>query len=237
MQVNPWKTLWWEYVTQITSVTTETCQLTVLNNFLLTLANLLHFPTESLSLQHNLSQSALKNSMLGLGPESCKVGHSVQTCIAAACFFLQEFTQSCLRHEAKLRPTAHDLLFHRVLFEVHSLKLLAAHCLISNQCEFLPIATTRLAAQKPLFLSHRIFYWRQISPHQFRQGVNESVNVIYRATKKGLLRQLPRLPSLLLSLQICFQKTVLRRKQSHLTPMLSWPRSDMKTGKVLGSSE
>lgn len=50
---------------------------------------------------------------------------------------LQEFTQSCLRHEAKLRPTAHDLLFHRVLFEVHSLKLLAAHCLINNQCEFL----------------------------------------------------------------------------------------------------
>ncbi|CAG05517.1 unnamed protein product, partial [Tetraodon nigroviridis] len=47
--------------------------------------------------------------------------------------FLQEFTQSCLRHEAKLRPTAHDLLFHRVLFEVHSLKLLAAHCLINNQ--------------------------------------------------------------------------------------------------------
>uniref|UniRef100_A0A673YZE1 Nuclear receptor binding protein 2b n=1 Tax=Salmo trutta TaxID=8032 RepID=A0A673YZE1_SALTR len=34
---------------------------------------------------------------------------------------------------AKQRPTAHDLLFHRVLFEVHSLKLLAAHCLISNQ--------------------------------------------------------------------------------------------------------
>lgn len=49
---------------------------------------------------------------------------------------LQEFTQSCLRHDANLRPTAHDLLFHRVLFEVHSLKLLAAHCLINNQCEF-----------------------------------------------------------------------------------------------------
>uniref|UniRef100_A0A8P4GPT2 Nuclear receptor binding protein 2b n=1 Tax=Dicentrarchus labrax TaxID=13489 RepID=A0A8P4GPT2_DICLA len=46
---------------------------------------------------------------------------------------MREFTQSCLRHDAKLRPTAHDLLFHRVLFEVHSLKLLAAHCLINNQ--------------------------------------------------------------------------------------------------------
>ncbi|KAM4606622.1 nuclear receptor-binding protein 2b [Polymixia lowei] len=46
---------------------------------------------------------------------------------------MREFTQSCVRQEAKLRPTAHDLLFHRVLFEVHSLKLLAAHCLINNQ--------------------------------------------------------------------------------------------------------
>uniref|UniRef100_W5JY95 Nuclear receptor binding protein 2 n=1 Tax=Astyanax mexicanus TaxID=7994 RepID=W5JY95_ASTMX len=47
---------------------------------------------------------------------------------------MREFTQSCVRTEAKLRPTAHDLLFHRVLFEVHSLKLLAAHCFIN----FLP---------------------------------------------------------------------------------------------------
>ncbi|XP_026868586.1 nuclear receptor-binding protein 2 isoform X2 [Electrophorus electricus] len=46
---------------------------------------------------------------------------------------MREFTQSCVRTEAKLRPTAHDLLFHRVLFEVHSLKLLAAHCFINNQ--------------------------------------------------------------------------------------------------------
>ncbi|CDQ78240.1 unnamed protein product [Oncorhynchus mykiss] len=35
--------------------------------------------------------------------------------------------------DAKKRPTAHDLLFHRVLFEVHSLKLLAAHCFINYQ--------------------------------------------------------------------------------------------------------
>uniref|UniRef100_W5MVE4 Nuclear receptor-binding protein 2 n=1 Tax=Lepisosteus oculatus TaxID=7918 RepID=W5MVE4_LEPOC len=46
---------------------------------------------------------------------------------------MREFIQSCVRHDAKKRPTAHDLLFHRVLFEVHSLKLLAAHCLINNQ--------------------------------------------------------------------------------------------------------
>ncbi|KAK0143970.1 Nuclear receptor-binding protein 2 [Merluccius polli] len=54
-------------------------------------------------------------------------GHSLEDPL------MKEFTQSCVRQDAKLRPTAHDLLFHRVLFEVHSLKLLAAHCLISNQ--------------------------------------------------------------------------------------------------------
>ncbi|XP_063062732.1 nuclear receptor-binding protein 2-like isoform X2 [Engraulis encrasicolus] len=46
---------------------------------------------------------------------------------------MREFTQSCVRFEASERPTAHDLLFHRVLFEVHSLKLLAAHCFINHQ--------------------------------------------------------------------------------------------------------
>ncbi|KAL4623412.1 nuclear receptor-binding protein 2-like isoform X1 [Arapaima gigas] len=49
---------------------------------------------------------------------------------------MREFTQSCVCLEAKKRPTAHDLLFHRVLFEVHSLKLLAAHCFINNQYLF-----------------------------------------------------------------------------------------------------
>lgn len=76
-----------------------------------------------------------------------QLGHAVQLrgymLDSVSRCFPQEFTQSCLRHEAKLRPTAHDLLFHRVLFEVHSLKLLAAHCLINNQCEYL--ASTRRA--------------------------------------------------------------------------------------------
>lgn len=71
--------------------------------------------------------------------------------------FLQEFTQSCLRQEAKLRPTAHDLLFHRVLFEVHSLKLLAAHCLINNQCEFL--TSMHRAYQASSFNACNDIYW------------------------------------------------------------------------------
>ena len=48
---------------------------------------------------------------------------------------LQEFILSCLARDPARRPSAHNLLFHRVLFEVHSLKLLAAHCFIQHQCE------------------------------------------------------------------------------------------------------
>nr|XP_056710813.1 nuclear receptor-binding protein 2 [Euleptes europaea] len=46
---------------------------------------------------------------------------------------MREFILSCLLLNPEKRPSAHNLLFHRVLFEVHSLKLLAAHCFINNQ--------------------------------------------------------------------------------------------------------
>uniref|UniRef100_A0A0P6J5H0 Nuclear receptor-binding protein 2 n=2 Tax=Heterocephalus glaber TaxID=10181 RepID=A0A0P6J5H0_HETGA len=46
---------------------------------------------------------------------------------------MREFILSCLARDPAHRPSAHNLLFHRVLFEVHSLKLLAAHCFIQNQ--------------------------------------------------------------------------------------------------------
>ncbi|XP_067852735.1 nuclear receptor-binding protein 2-like [Heptranchias perlo] len=46
---------------------------------------------------------------------------------------MKEFIQKCLAPDPLQRPSAHDLLFHRVLFEVHSLKLLAAHSFIDNQ--------------------------------------------------------------------------------------------------------
>ncbi|OWK04204.1 hypothetical protein Celaphus_00016121 [Cervus elaphus hippelaphus] len=46
---------------------------------------------------------------------------------------MREFILSCLARDPARRPSAHSLLFHRVLFEVHSLKLLAAHCFIQHQ--------------------------------------------------------------------------------------------------------
>lgn len=44
----------------------------------------------------------------------------------------KDFIRKCLLSDPQSRPNARDLLFHPVLFEVHSLKLLAAHTLVRN---------------------------------------------------------------------------------------------------------
>ncbi|KAK2163888.1 hypothetical protein NP493_1442g00026 [Ridgeia piscesae] len=44
----------------------------------------------------------------------------------------KNFIQQCLEKDFSKRPTARELLFHTVLFEVHSLKLLAAHYIIKH---------------------------------------------------------------------------------------------------------
>lgn len=44
----------------------------------------------------------------------------------------QDFIHKCLHKDADQRPTARELLFHPLLYEVHSLKLLAAHCLVNT---------------------------------------------------------------------------------------------------------
>eukprot|EP00090_Calanus_glacialis_P041282 TRINITY_DN7266_c0_g1_i1.p1 TRINITY_DN7266_c0_g1~~TRINITY_DN7266_c0_g1_i1.p1 ORF type:complete len:548 (-),score=201.84 TRINITY_DN7266_c0_g1_i1:125-1768(-) len=44
----------------------------------------------------------------------------------------KDFIRKCLITDPLSRPNARDLLFHPVLFEVHSLKLLAAHTLVKN---------------------------------------------------------------------------------------------------------
>uniref|UniRef100_A0A3Q4MQV4 Nuclear receptor binding protein 2b n=1 Tax=Neolamprologus brichardi TaxID=32507 RepID=A0A3Q4MQV4_NEOBR len=90
---------------------------------------------------------------------------------------MREFTQSCLHHDSKLRPTAHDLLFHRVLFEVHSLKLLAAHCLINNQCEFLSYVHFKIIALCSLLCP--LCRYSHVSPLELDKFLEDVKNGIY----------------------------------------------------------
>ena len=44
----------------------------------------------------------------------------------------RDFMYQCIKKEPELRPNARELLFHPILFEVHSLKLLAAHTFVKS---------------------------------------------------------------------------------------------------------
>lgn len=46
----------------------------------------------------------------------------------------QDFIRQCLRKDPADRPAARELLFHQILFEVHSLKLLSAHSIVDSKC-------------------------------------------------------------------------------------------------------
>lgn len=48
----------------------------------------------------------------------------------------KDFISKCLCDDPSERASARELLFHSLLFEVHSLKLLAAHCLVDTSRKF-----------------------------------------------------------------------------------------------------
>lgn len=49
----------------------------------------------------------------------------------------KDFIYKCLNKDPNLRPSARELLFHPLLYEVHSLKLIAAHCLVNTARKYI----------------------------------------------------------------------------------------------------
>jgi len=83
---------------------------------------------------------ALETAALELAPSSGEAGGGgqiTQEAIEKSIDSLEDemqkdFIRKCLNRDPLSRPNARDLLLHPVLFEVHSLKLLAAHTLVKN---------------------------------------------------------------------------------------------------------
>jgi nuclear receptor-binding protein len=68
----------------------------------------------------------------------CTSNHMTQDILTKAIDSLEnpmqrDFILKCIDPDPKNRPTAKELLFHPVLFEVHSLKLLAAHVIVNSK--------------------------------------------------------------------------------------------------------
>ncbi|XP_041421517.1 nuclear receptor binding protein 2 L homeolog isoform X1 [Xenopus laevis] len=102
---------------------------------------------------------------------------------------MKEFIEQCISVAPEKRPSAHDLLFHRVLFEVHSLKLLAAHCFLNTpyivQDTLLEEKTKRIDHQG-VFASvprkgHTLISWRysQVSTMELDKFLEDVRNGIY----------------------------------------------------------
>lgn len=64
----------------------------------------------------------------------------------------KDFIRLCLRRDPKTRPTAIELLFHPAIFEVHSLKLLAAHVLVNSSGKIIDKAAASIACVASSFL-------------------------------------------------------------------------------------
>lgn len=102
----------------------------------------------------------------------------------------KDFIRKCLDSDPLSRPTARELLFHPVLFEVHSLKLLAAHALVNSATNISETITDEVLQRlyEPDTIVAEIKYQGQ-SPHQIRLSdipVTEKLEKFVEDVKYGI---------------------------------------------------
>lgn len=67
----------------------------------------------------------------------------------------KDFISKCLYYNPSERASARELLFHSLLFEVHSLKLLAAHCLVDTSRKLNKLVLCECDARCVLLMDER----------------------------------------------------------------------------------
>ena len=75
----------------------------------------------------------------------------------------KDFIHKCLNKEPAHRPSARELLFHPLLFEVHSLKLLATHALVHSTGKDIILAILQYSIS-----CHIFSYIKHLSNHTNR---------------------------------------------------------------------
>ncbi|XP_023245562.1 nuclear receptor-binding protein homolog isoform X2 [Copidosoma floridanum] len=102
----------------------------------------------------------------------------------------KDFIHKCLQTDPLRRPSARELLFHPVLFEVHSLKLLAAHALVNSATNISETITDevlqRLYGPDTIFAEIK---YQNRPPHQIRLSdiaVTEKLEKFVEDVKYGI---------------------------------------------------
>ncbi|CAH2246155.1 jg4595 [Pararge aegeria aegeria] len=102
---------------------------------------------------YSFGMCALETAALEIQGNGDSGSHVTEDHIARTVESLEEprqkdFIYRCINKDPAKRPTARELLFHPLLFEVHSLKLLAAHTLVNTSANISETITDECDSRK-----------------------------------------------------------------------------------------
>ncbi|XP_069126081.1 nuclear receptor-binding protein-like [Argopecten irradians] len=118
----------------------------------------------------------------------------------------RDFISKCIQRDGGLRPSARELLFHAVLFEVHSLQLLAAHTFVnslsilpenlSDEANIKKLEPNRVIAEIKHSDEREPLYYKlsQCPPLEMEKFLEDVRNGIYPLTAFTLKRPRPSRP-------------------------------------------